>query len=552
MSSREREGSERFFTLSSDVARALLAALLLTALVLMAFFAAEMDYSCGKTFLVPNAVLIPLCLVATLVAVWLFLGGRGSMLRHAISSGGRKVDASVLLATIILFVVQVRICKSYAFETGWDSGMLSNSSWMLSQGGELDGWSLSYFSRYPNNLFLLWVAEQCMRLARALGATSALGGVYVFSALNCASAGLAAWLTYRCASVVATRAWGLVSWLLCVLLVGTSPWAGILYSDCVVVCVPAAILLCFVRMRQSNGFRRAGWWALMGFVAVIGYKIKPQVLFPFLAIVTLGVTMTLWKAWRSRGGPQRPDVCSGALTVAVLGVACALALGLVSAATSSLGLALDENAQFSPAHYLMMGLNDETRGVYLESDVIYSQSFPDQASRTRGNLTVIGERLREYGPAGFVALMADKLMTNLADGTFAWGMEGGFFNAATTANVDGALARATRSLYYPDGSNLDLFKTFAQAVWLFVLVGCVLACVLPLDRQGEGVRALVAAAALSLLILIGFELLFEARARYLFSSLAVFIFLATLGLRSLYMALSTLRASCPMASVYHR
>lgn len=511
----------------------LLALVLLVALVLMAFFAEGMDYACSKTFLVPNVALIPLCVAAFVGLAWLLSGRARLRIRHVLSSRVHRTDLAILLATIVLFVVQVGACREYAFRTGWDSGTVTDAAWLLARGEELEGWYPVYFSRCPNNLFLLWVAEQCMRLALALGAESTLGGVLVFSVLNCAAVGLASWLTYRCVSVVSTRAWGLFAWALCVLLIWTSPWAGILYSDCAVVFVPAAVLLCFARLRMSSGLRRAGWWALMGFVAVVGYKIKPQVVFPLAAIVAVCVGGALRKAWRARGERGCLDYNGSGRAAVALTLGCAIAFGMASAATGSMGVSLDEDAQFGPTHYLMMGLNEEARGIYLESDVGYSQSFPDQESRARGNLAVIGERLRGYGPVGLASLMADKLMTNFADGTFAWGMEGNFFNESTTANAGGALTRAVRSLYYPDGSCLDLFKVYAHSIWLFVLVGCVFSCVLCVAR-GEGeMWGILGAIVLSLLMLIGFELLFEARARYLFSSLTVFIILATLGMRRL-------------------
>lgn len=529
-------------SLLAGVVRILLATALLVVLVLMAFFAEGMDYSCRKTFLVSNAALILLCLVILTGLAWMLLNRAGIKLRHAIAFLGGRLDVLIFLLTVTLFLVQVRLCWSYAFETGWDSGMLANSAWTLARGGELEGWPLTYFSMYPNNLFLLWVASQCMRLSMLLGAGSVLGGVLIFSVLNCASVGLAAWLTYRYISAVSSRAWGLLAWLLCVLLVWTSPWAGILYSDCVVVFVPAAVLLCFVRSLQNDGLRRAGWWALIGFFSIIGYKIKPQVVFPLLAVVLFVAGRTLWRVSQAHGRFGCLDVAGGVQAVMALGLGCVVAFGLVSATTKSLDVPLDESAQFGPAHFLMMGLNDETGGVYLESDVSYSRSFLDQESRTRGDLLVVGKRLRTYGPQGFARLMADKLMTNFADGTFAWGLEGNFFNESTTANVDGVLSRATRSLYYPDGSRLSLFETYAHTVWILVLVCCALACVLPAGWRKGRMRELLIVATMSLLMLIAFELLFEARARYIFSSLTVFIGLAALGMRSLCWSLGAFRA----------
>ena len=99
-----------------------------------------------------------------------------------------------------------------------------------------------------------------------------------------------------------------------------------------------------------------------------------------------------------------------------------------------------------------------------------------------------------------------------------------------------------RSLYYEDGANVQLFQTFEQAVWLFLLACVALGCVLPRgrgdDRQVEPALTVV----LALLMLLAFEQVFEARARYLFSSLALFVFMATLGLRGLCLTLGQRRS----------
>lgn len=505
----------------------------------MVFLAEGMTYSNKATFLVPNGVL----LIVACVFIVLFLAACASRPGRRLAAFSirhpRAFDIAVGLLCIVMFVLQVRACRYYAFTTGWDSGAITGEALNLANGGGLS--LIWYFSRYPNNLLLLWVAEQCGRVAIALGLASLDGVVFVFSILNCASCMLASWCMYRALSIAASRMWGLVGFGLCVLVIWTSPWAGILYSDAIMACVPAVLLRLFVAAQQhGRGARRTMCFVFMGFVGVLGYSIKPQMIFMlfaigFLLLACVGATAV--HAVRERRGSS---LVKPVASLASLIAGCAAASLLVAAIVSPWSVQLDKNAQFGATHFLMMGLNPETRGMFLESDVGYSASFGDQASRTAGNVQVILQRVSEYGPSGLIGLFGDKLMTNFNDGTFAWGGEGHFFDWLPPENGDG-LTSLVRSFYYPGGARCKGWRTYAQFMWVGVLASCFVGLASQgvscfRGRKSGAVDSLTVpaiAVSLAMLMLIAFELLFEARARYLYSSVTLFIFFAVLGLRQM-------------------
>lgn len=96
-----------------------------------------------------------------------------------------------------------------------------------------------------------------------------------------------------------------------------------------------------------------------------------------------------------------------------------------------------------------------------------------------------------------------------------------------------------RSFYYPEGANYDLWRTYAQFVWILVLVCCFVGLISScthsfLNRKSgmaDGLVTFSFVVSLAMLMLIVFELLFEARARYFYSSVTLFIFFAVLGMR---------------------
>lgn len=125
----------------------------------MVILAGGMAYMCKVVFLMPNwALLIAACVfVALIVAVC--SGRLGKSLAAFVAHRPKAIDIAVGIACLLLLVVQIRLCRYYAFVTGWDSGVIVTEAWNIANNGALS--ITSYLSRYPNNLFLLWIAGQC-------------------------------------------------------------------------------------------------------------------------------------------------------------------------------------------------------------------------------------------------------------------------------------------------------------------------------------------------------------------------------------------------------
>ena len=173
----------------------------------------------------------------------------------------------------------------------------------------------------------------------------------------------------------------------------------------------------------------------------------------------------------------------------------------------------------------MMGLNSETMGVYSREDVAFSDSFSTQKERNEADLRVALERVRTLGVKGLARLAVQKTLTNYGDGTFCWDGEGEFYVGAVERG-DSAFGSFLRNLYYSrqwEGRWFPLWANFAQLLWLAVLfLGCVCAW-RPADARLDCLM-------LAILALSAFELLFEARARYLYIYAPLYIALAVRGL----------------------
>lgn len=209
-------------------------------------------------------------------------------------------------------------------------------------------------------------------------------------------------------------------------------------------------------------------------------------------------------------------------------------------------------------HYLMMGMNTEYMGGYSGEDVEFAKSFlDDQEGRNEAELDEAIRRIREMGPAGLVKQMVKKTLTNYNDGTFSWGGEGQFYKEIPDHGT-GKAAAFFKELYYNnsefEGRYYKAWSNAEHAVWLAVLFSSLFAGVLNIkavqrvfSRQkdelsiknrekkhedyNEDNETGIAVIMLAVLGLTLFELLFEARARYLFIYVPLYILICTVSLR---------------------
>lgn len=389
----------------------------------------------------------------------------------------------------------------------------------------------------PNNLFLLWMVTEVFRLSALFGAASQIEAIEVFVVLNCLSWAIATWCAYKALREISSPLCAIAGWGVCVLLLWTSPWTGIVYTDSVTLAVPSATVYLYLRSLRASVSGRCGLWAALGVVSILGYLLKPQTVFPLFAIVALELIRTAVIALRAaRGRLRRPRAALGvrAGTYAGLGAGIALTLALTASVVGSLPITRDESRQFGPQHFLMMGMNPSSKGGFSADDVYFSSDQLDREARARADLEVARDRISAMGPLGFIGQLLNKAMTNLNDGTFAWSLEGEFFKHAISEG-EGPLGGFSKSLYYEGGANWSAWRTYEQGIWITVLVFCplVVGLMSPHGRTDAARRRrsiAIATVTLSLLMLLAFELLFEARARYLYSSAPLFIMMGALGM----------------------
>ena len=472
-------------------------------LILLLFFAGKAEYSYKHFFLLGNGTL--LCTVMLAAGILAAGCGKCRNLRKVLEEHSGK---AIRILTVLFVFVQIYICYNAYFYTGWDVAVLLSEAFRVAEGQPLT--ALEYFSSYPNNILLLRIFSLIRKIDLSVGILDVQQGIMGILCVQCLLSGLNGYFLFQILrGYTIAGAWA--GWFCYLVLVGTSGWILIPYSDSWGLIFPMAILYLYVELQ--NGKHTKMKWGLLGVLSCFGYHIKPQIFIVFIAI-------TLVELFRRKSGKP---IYQWGILYALAGIL--LSTVLYSWLVSDLTGQLDREKAFGMSHYAMMGLNQQNNGGYLESDVEFSRSFPTKEERSRANREVVGQRLGEMGIQGLGSHLVRKIMTNYGDGTFAWRCEGTFFSGIYELK-NALFSPALRNIMWGDSLANAVNETFRQGIWLWVTASS-------LGLVGYRKKADLSLSVILLTIIgtILFGLLFEARARYVYIYVPFFIVTAVLGFR---------------------
>ncbi|MCR4829655.1 MAG: hypothetical protein K5864_09400 [Bacteroidales bacterium] len=437
-----------------------------------------------------------------------------------IRPSGKIHRGRLLAVTAVLTVVQIVLIYSYYVHTDWDVQQLTGAAQAMAEGrgvGDFKG----YFRWSPNNVLLTRI------FAAVFFITGPLWGMrttlFPLLMLQCVGAGVTALLLFQTAMHIwHQKNCALLVYTFYLLLVWLSPWWSIPYSDIWGLMLSVLILW----LATVAPFKRL--WVRIFIVSIlcaISYYIRPQILFVGFAIVLvhlLGMLRRREKAKRL----LRPT-----------GIAlCGIVAGVLAAhlAVAGCGLHLHTSKGLGATHFLMMGANYQSIGIYSVQDVDYSRSFQHKTERKRAELQMTFKRYHDLGVNGTLLLWGRKNLLNFSDGTFYWGREGAFFKYIPERS--GWLSKLTRGIYYnrvQPGRWNEGWSIAVTALWFGLLILSLLGA-LPIRRREprqEQREQMMEIVFFALTMLTLFHTLCEARARYLLCFAPFFILAAVEGAR---------------------
>jgi hypothetical protein len=452
---------------------------------------------------VPNIVLVLIGVVPILVLL-IF----GSRIKRFINKfTARECKMLLVIAGIVLYIIQLYIIYNTYYQAGWDCGMIAEMSEKLARGELMirdSGYYSSYLSQNPHQAFIVFILTVIKKVSNHFGTQD----MYYFSVMvGALSVNMTCILLTLAVKNMKGRYPAALTFIIAVVFLAFSPQSTVPYTDVYAMVFNAAILYLYTCKEKKLK------WILIAIVAFIGYHIKATVMICFIAI---GICEFL--------KCNRTNFLKRFFIAVFLVFVSGFVSGLiVQYGINYIGFEPDKDAAFTPTHYAMMGLNDVTTGVWYEEDVNYSASFDNISDRQRGNVKIIGERLREKGLLGLLAFEFRKLLMNYNDGSFYFWKEGG----AVLWKSDPPNHTASKLLrFYYFRQHNKIMNHVLQTQWLMVLMLASIAAwsFIKVNCDGEFILAV------TIIGITMFTLMFEGRSRYLILYTPYYLVLAVIGL----------------------
>jgi len=486
----------------------LMGVMILAILALVLFGYEGTSFFLKKVYLASQPVMLSAGLAALLLLCGAIFAAKG---------GARRRPKWVeLIPWAGILALELVLCFHAYFITGWDVRGIVDMAYAIA-GGEAD-MHIGYLSQYPNNVVLVMIFAAIIRAVRMLLGNPGIDRcIYVLIVFQCGINTLTG-MTLKSAAKRLTGS-DRLSWAIAAVYmayIGLSPWLMIPYSDSVALFFPTAILALY--LCRDCAWSAKWTWPGIGLLTGIGYMIKPQVM---IVAIAIGIMETARQIAARRPLMWLKRVGSMMLVTALLAVP---GMQLLIKASP---IEIRPGHSMNMLHYVMMGLNSQTNGSYLNDDVALTYHAEDKHA---AQLPVIRERLTAMGADGLAEHLKKKTLTNYADGSFAWSCEGEFYRQWIDYK-DEYLSPYLRSVIYIGGSRYDAYQTMLQSIWLAMLAGCVL-CAGWLVKEEDGKTCFDAwcVAMLSVIGITMFQTIFEARARYLYLYAPFYVLLGVSGI----------------------
>ena len=488
--------------------------ILIVFIFLACTFFSDINYACKINY--DN----PILFIYGLIVLLAMLG-----LSKIISSflDKHKVNQCMLVSVpALFFIFQVYAVSAYYFYTNWDVKAIITISDDIARNPGLFGYG--YLSKYPNNSLLAWFFSLFFRLVYALHGESETAYQLILL-VQCALNSLTGFLLVLIIKRLFNEHYLCIfGYILYVFIIGLSPWVSIPYSDSMGLFFPVLILYILQNITiepalkfNKDSIRKWFWICVLVY---IGYCIKPQIILCWLAFV--------YVKWRcSFIDGVRNYAKSVLITILCIATGFIYSAIMVHLITGNL---YQSEKSFGVAHYLMMGMNTKSGGVFNWPDVIFSESFGTNEERRKADLAVVNSRIKTMGALGVIRHFYRKTLTNFNDGTFWWGGEGDFYNVLRNTDNKGFFSYYLRNIYYNGkikGIYNDRWSGFVQSIWLSILC---FSCFAAFPQKADETQLIVISAIIGLFV---FLLLFEARARYLYVYSPYFIIASLFGVHNI-------------------
>lgn len=475
----------------------------------------------GKEFVLENAGFLILSLL--IIVLVLFINNKyGNKLEEFFAK-----NSTILLLVSLGFLLfwQLYTCYGGYFYSGWDARVIFQTV-LTEVAGDYSHLNTEYFSWFPNNLLIIWLFTAVTRLATACGFHNAEFAPVIF---QCILDIFTVWLVYRITyGFTGSHRMAWAAYAVTYLFVGISPWFIVAYTDATGIIFPVLLIRIYqLLLEKESKSVKIIWSFMLGLIAITAYHIKPQTVIPLIAIALIELISAFDKKFIKNIITILPYIGG-----CIVGILIALMIYHLCIVPST-HIVTDQDKTIGWQHYIMMGLNDQTDGVYSGDDYAMTQSYETNAERNAADMEEAKKRIHDYGFVGMVRHLYRKQLVNYGDGTFAWNVEGNSF-AGDPEWAHNSISGFIRSYIKPDGKNYEKFISCKQLMWVSIIFFQIFVPFYLQKDIYDNKDKMIMVMVTSIIGLTIFELLFEARARYLFCFAPIYVILGCVGLNNFY------------------
>lgn len=480
----------------------------------------NMDYNEGLKLIarLPNQVLLLIALAGLMFCIFLFWKFNDCILS---SRANWVINGILALLFLALYFVNVWVAKEIAFYIPWDIMVVRTVAYEIAYERPLEYYY--YLSMYPNNIPISYILGRLYRKAMEMQNYPYIYD-FIWIQANCVFISIAGFFNCLLVKKLTKKLMPVVAvFFLYLVLVGISPWKIAAYTDTYGLIFPIICIYFYVCYRKAEHVWSKYLCILLSIaVGMFGGVIKPNIYIVIIAILGTEFICFLTdyrKRWKF--------ILTELLMVIVLAGGCK---AYKSHLIDEIGLEFNEELEAGWQHYFYMGLNEETTGSYSTDDnAMFGEFQTSKSDRNRAEIERAIERIKDKGFGGTIIFYLKKMVMTFNDGLFGWRTEvwrQEDYPDGLASNT--ALAQRLRSIFWANDLDYDVggYNALCQLAWIFSLVGIPGICLCKAKKREEyGVLII------SFLGIFFYQMLFEARARYLFVFLPLILPIAVCGIQ---------------------
>ena len=415
-----------------------------------------------------------------------------------------------------------------------------------------------YYSRYANNLFLTYIFLNVYKIGEVIGIHN---GYFLLLFIQSIMFSVGGFLIYKIADMYFKekyKIYSICTWIIYMLIVGLSSHIVLTYSDGIGMFL--SLILTYIifklekdkdknkinddkekdKLLQKGSISKIILILLFTNLSILGYYIKPQIIIISIAYVIIKILNISYLTYlaiknknkdcknnkRVRKERIKKEIIYYIIVSILIIITGCIIYTYIRKANNSMGINIDKEKRFNITHYAMLGWNPESKGVFTIKDENFSGKYEKLKDREKANLEELKRRITEMGLGGVINQIVRKILTNYNDGTFSGVAT--FVYIRKEYNIEGInkeLSEFLKNIYYENGKYNMIYTQIMQCLWIGILI-------FNMFSYNDGKSTKISIVILGIIGLFIFEILFEARSRYIFIYVPLYIFLGVIGLKN--------------------